>query len=60
MAAGRIGASDAGHAESIVATGQESLTDVANPVQPEHPVRARESLVVDVAELREVALEDRV
>ena len=55
-----IGAPNASHPEPVVPTGQKPLADVADAVKPEHAIRARVLLVVEVAEVAEVTLKDRV
>ena len=60
VAACRVRTTDPRHPESIVAASQEPFADVADPVQTEHAIRGCIPLVVDVAELLEVVLKDRV
>ena len=60
MTAGRIGAPDASHSEPVVATGPKPLADVPDPLQAEHAVLGSVLLIVDVAELVQMPIEDRV
>ena len=60
MSAARIRAPDASHSEPVVPTRQKSLADVPDPLQAKHAVLGSVPLIVDVAELLEMPVEDRV
>ena len=60
MTTRRVRAPDAGDAQSVVAARQKPIANVADAIQPEHAVPGRVRLIVDVAELSEMSLEDRV
>jgi hypothetical protein len=53
-------APDASHSEAVIPTGLEAFADVADAFKTEHAVLGGVSLVVDIAELVEMALEDRM
>ena len=56
----RIRAPDTRDAQSEISAREEPFADVADALQTEHAICARVLLVVEVAELAEVTLEDRV
>ncbi len=58
VSASGVRASDASHTKLVVSAGQEPLSDAADAVQPEHAVGCCVLLIVDIAEVLEVALED--
>ena len=55
-----IGTPDASHSEPVVPAGLEAFADVADAFKTEHAVLGGVPFVVDVAELVEMALEDRM
>jgi len=55
-----IGAPDASHSAPVVPAGQEPFADVADVIEAEHTVLGSVPLIVDVAELLEMPVEDRV
>lgn len=56
----RIGTLDVSHTKPVVPTGQKPLADVPDPLQAEHAILGRVLLIVDVAELVQMPVEDRV
>jgi len=60
MSAVRVCATDACQPEPVVPTGQKPLANVANPLEAEQPVLGSVLLIVDVAELVQMPVEDRV
>ena len=60
MSAGRVRAPDACHPVPVVPAGQEPLADIPKAIEAEHTVLGSVPLIVDVAELVQMPIEDRV
>lgn len=60
MSAARIRAPDARDSKSVVPTRQKPLADVTDPLQAEHAEGGGVLLIVDVVELLQMPVEDRV